>query len=99
MWPAIRDRVPAGDPMFSAVNPRNFNRILRAAMRRLDVPDSGRYSSHGFRRGAEQDLNVDGSTCAVVATAGTWNPPAFCGYDDLTADLEQGVKNLPPLGA
>ena len=94
LWPAIRSRVPSGGHLFSAVNTRNFNRILRAVLRKLKVPEAERYSSHGFRRGTAQDLKLHGSPWEVVASAGIWNSSAFRGYLDLTAEVEQGVRNL-----
>ena len=42
LWPAIRSRVPSGGRLFSAVNARNFNRIMRAVIRKLKVHDSDR---------------------------------------------------------
>ena len=33
----------------------------------------------------------------IVSSAGVWNAPAFRGYADLTADVEQEVRNLFPL--
>ena len=94
LWPAIRSRVPSGDHLFSAVNARNFNRILRAVIRKLRAKDADRYCSHGFRRGTAQDLKTHGSHWAVVAAAGCWNSPASRGYVDLSADVEEGVRNL-----
>ena len=94
LWPAIRPRVSPGNHLFSAANARNFNRILRAALLKLKTPEAARYSSHGFRRGAAQDLETYGSPWEVIASAGIWNSPAFRCYLDLAADVEQGVRNL-----
>ena len=94
LWPAIRSRVPSGEHLFSAANARNFNRVLRAVLRTLKVRGADRYSSRGFRRGTAQDLKTHGPPWAVVATAGLWNSPAFRGYVDLAADVEEGVRNL-----
>ena len=73
LWTAIRERARCGDRLFSAVNSRNSNRILRAVLRKLKVPEAERYSSHGFLRGAAQDLKLHGSPWDVVASAGFWN--------------------------
>ena len=98
LWPSIRARVPPGDHISSSANARNFNRIFRASLRKLQVGDSDSYSSHGFRRGTAQDLETNGSPWAVVATAGLWNSPDFRGYVGRTADVEQGVRNLFAVG-
>ena len=96
--PSVRSRVPSVDHLFSAVSARKFNRILRAPIGKLKAKAAGRYSSHGFRRRAAQDLKKHGSPRAVAATAGLWNSPAIRGYADLTADVEQGVRNLFAVG-
>ena len=97
MWPAIRARVPSGSPLFTAFNQRNFDRIIRAVFTRLGVTDATRYSSHGFRRGTAQELKETGSPWTAVATAGLWRSPAFRGYVDMTADVEQGIRKLVPI--
>ena len=97
LWPSIRERVSPGEPLFTAANSRNFNGILRAVLSRLRVLAAPRYSSHGFRLGAAQELKEVGSPWAVVATAGLWRSPAFRGYVDLTAEVEQGVRSLFPV--
>ena len=94
LWPAIRARVPPGAPLFSAVDGRYFNNILRAVLTRSNVDEASRFSSYGFRRGAAQELKETGSHWAVVASAGLWKSPAFRGYVDLPDDVEQGVRNL-----
>ena len=70
LWPAIRPRVPPGSSLFSSFNVRGSSRILRAVMRKMRIKDAGRYSSHGFRRGAARDLGEAGSSCEVAASAG-----------------------------
>ena len=93
-WPAIRPRVPHRGNLFSSANARNLNRILRSVLRKLKAPEAERFSSHGCRRGTAQDLKTHGSPWGVVATAGVWNSPALGGYVDMTAVVEQGVRNL-----
>ena len=46
-----RRRVAPGDPLFSAVNRGNFNRVLRAVLPKIQGPSAERYRSHTFRRG------------------------------------------------
>ena len=97
LWPSIRELVPPGQPLFTTVNSRNFNMILRAVLTRIRITAAKRYSSHGLRRGASQELEEVGSPWAVVAAAGLWRSPAFRGYVDLTAEVEQGVRSLFPV--
>ena len=74
-WPLIRRRVDPGQPLFKAVNRRNFNCILKAVMAKINTPDAARYSSHAFRRGTTQGLKETGSPWSVVATSGLWHSP------------------------
>ena len=48
-WPCIRRRAEPGQPLFWAVNRRNFNRIMKAILGKLRIPEASRYSSHAFR--------------------------------------------------
>ena len=76
-WPSVRRRVAPGQPLFRRINVGNFNRMLKAILAKLSVPDAMRFSSHGFRRGAAQELKDRGSPWALVSTAGLWNSPRF----------------------
>ena len=49
IWPDVKRRVAPGELIFSTVNRRNSNRILKAVFPKLGIPDADRYSSHGFR--------------------------------------------------
>ena len=93
-WAEIRRRVAPGELLFRAVNRGNFNRMLEAVCAQIHIPDAGRYSSHGFRRGAAQELKESGSPWAVVASAGVWRSPAYRGYLDMAKDVEMGVRSL-----
>ena len=94
LWPHIRNRVPSGEKLLSAVNPRNFNRILKRALEELRIPDASRYSSHAFRRGATQELREFGSGWPVIMGAGVWNSSACTGYVEITPEVETGVRLL-----
>ena len=59
-WAEIRRRVQPGQLLSRSVNRGNFNRMLKAVFAHLHIPDAGRYSSHGFRRGAAQELKESG---------------------------------------
>ena len=96
LWPALRQRVPPGKPLFTAANSRNSNRTLRVVVRRLLISASPRYSSRGFRLWEAQELKEVGPPRDVVATAGLWCSPDFRGYFDLTAEVEHGVGSLFP---
>ena len=76
-WPLIRCRVAPGQPTFSAVNRRNFNRILKAALSKLRIPEADRYSSHAFRRGASQELKESGPPGPLPPPLGFGTPLLF----------------------
>ena len=93
-WPLIRHRVDPCQPLFCAVNRRNFNCILKAVLAKLAIPEAERYSSHGFRRGTTQELKESGSPWSVVATSGIWHSHCCRGYVDLSRDVEMGAQQL-----
>ena len=66
-WPLIRCRVDPGKPIFSAVNRRNFNRILKVVLAKLRIPEADRYSSHASRRGTSQELKESGSPPGLLS--------------------------------
>ena len=94
LWRAIKQRVYPGEPIFKDINRRNFNRRLKAILARLGIPEARRYSSHGFRMGSAQELNVTGSPLSVVASAGQWRPNAVRGYVNLDAHVESNARHL-----
>ena len=93
-WQHIRCRVEPGDFLFKNINQRNFNRVLKAVLAKLGVPEAARYSSHGFRRGTSQELKESGSPWTVVASSGIWHSPCFRGYLDMSKDVGAGARQL-----
>ena len=92
-WPCIRRRVEPGQPLFKAVNRRNFNRILKSVLGKLKIPDASRYSSRAFRSGLLRNSwnrapLVSGRLVGLVA------PPDFRGYVDMSRDFEIGAQQL-----
>ena len=93
-WAEVRRRVSPGQLLFRSVSRGNFNRMLKAVFTQLHVPGAERYSSHGFRRGAAQELKESCSPFAAVASAGVWKSPSPRGYIDVAKDVEMGVSAL-----
>ena len=93
-WPLIRRMVAPCDPLFSAINRRNFNSTLRVALSKIQAPSAERFRSHALRRGTSQELNESGPPRSAVATSGAWHSPAFRGYVDMSSDVELGVQQL-----
>ena len=81
-WPAVRRRCPSGELLFPSITRRNVNEILRAILKKIELPYAERFSSHAFRRGAASELQSSGSQWSTVATLGDWRSLAFKGYVD-----------------
>ena len=58
------------------------------------MPAAERYSSHGFRRGAAQELKESGAQWPIVAEVGKWNGLSFRPYVDLPDELAEGMAHL-----
>ena len=72
----------------------HLNRTIKAAMGKLDVPHSERYSSHAFRLGSAQELKETWHPWAVVASAGRWRSDSLPRYADTSEDVETEMSNL-----
>ena len=94
LWPLVRARVPAGIPISPTYSIRNVNSVLRTALAKLSIPEASRFSPHGFRSGAAQELKTTGSQWPTVAAAGCWQSLSFKGYIDLTADVAREMSKL-----
>ena len=93
-WPAIQERVRPGQLLFPSYTRRNFNCVLRAVLKKLSIPFAERFSSHGFRRGAAQELQPTGSQWTTVASLGCWRSLVFKGYVDLTNQVSRDLSRL-----
>ena len=93
-WPEVRRRCRSGDLLIPTTTRRNVNTILRAILKKLELPHAERYSSHGFRRGAASELHPTGPQWSTVATIGDWRSLAFKGYVDLANELSRDLPRL-----
>ena len=87
-------RVRTGEKLFPSYYATKTNNTLKAVLKKLDVPHAGKYSSHGFRRGAANELRATGSPWSVIATVGGWKSLAFRGYVDLTQEVDRDMAKL-----
>ena len=94
IWPAIAARVRPGELLFPGFYGANVNTTLKAVLTKLQAPYARGYSSHGFRRGASQELKEKGSQRPAVMSLGTWQSLAFRGYVDTTLDVERDMTKL-----
>ena len=93
-WPWVRRTCRSGHSLFKTVNARNVNRYIRHALARLRIPAANLYSSHGFRRGAAQELKESGSQWPIVAGVGQWNGLSFRNYIDISDELSRDMAQL-----
>ena len=84
----------SGAKLFSSYYDAKVNKTINAVLSKLNVPHAQRYSSHGFRRGAANELKTSGSQWSLVATLGDWRSLALRGYVDVTPEMDRDMANL-----
>ena len=94
IWPSIWARVQPGELIFGNLRSSNINRVLKAALKRIKIPNAGKYTSRAFRRGAATDLKETGSRRSSVSTLGNWRSLACKGYVGLSDELSQDIAQL-----
>ena len=82
IWPRIIAGLPTHGLLFPSLTRSNFNRLLKRHMSAAGFPDADRYSSHCFRRGATQELQLAGSSDDRIKSAGCWAAMGFRSYID-----------------
>ena len=93
-WHWARKNHKSGQNISRVRNARNVNRRLRQAFTALRIPAANRYSSHGFRRGAAQELKENGPQWPIVAEVGKRNGLSFKNYVGLSDDLSRDTSKL-----
>ena len=93
-WPLVRNSTKSGELLFKKIKQYNVNRYIRRALSNIAVPAAERYSSHGFRRGAAQELKETGSPFSIVGSLGQWSGASFKSYVDLSDELCRDLSKL-----
>ena len=93
-WPAIMARVRCGELLFPSFSAQNVNKTIKAVLAKLGIPFAESYTSHGYRRGATQELKERGNQWPVIASIGEWRSLAFMGYVDVAKDVAQEMSKL-----
>ena len=93
--PAISALVKPGEPP----PPHGYygtdvNKTIKDALAKILAPYDRSYTSHGFRRGASNELKTKGPQRTVVAGLGEWRPLAFKGYFDTTLEVAIDMSKL-----
>ena len=94
LWPWVRRTCESGALLFRKTTGRNLNRCVRFALTKIRIPAANLYSSHGFRRGAAQELQESGSQWPIVGEVGKWKGTSFRSYVDLSDELSRDMAQL-----
>ena len=81
IWPQLADMARGGE-LLSPRLKHSFNRHLRANLALAGISQSDRFSSHCFRRGATQELQIAGNPDETLKRAGCWRGMGFRSYVD-----------------
>ena len=93
-WPEIAARAKCGEKLFPGYTTQNVNATIKAVLAKLGIPHAERYTSHGYRRGASQELKERGCQWPIVASLGEWRSLAFMGYIDIAKDVARDMSKL-----
>jgi hypothetical protein len=84
-----------GASPFQGLTPAKATKLLRTYLAECGVDDPMKYSLHGFRRGAAQDMCDMGCTLQELLVAGGWSSRACFAYlrpEDL--DMKAVIKHV-----
>ena len=101
-WVEVLRNTAPGQPLFPTLVNKNINRVLRATLERLAIPEGTRYSSHCLRRGAAAAILDSGSSLAEIMRTAGWSPSSFRIYLNLQKAEEFSMRSVltggdPPL--
>ena len=93
-WQPLRANLRPGDAIFGTLSATSVNRQLKAIMTKMGYMQGRRFSSHGLRKGATQEISASGSTIATIIGSGTWTSGGYKCYLDLQADEAANISAL-----
>ena len=93
-WPIIVKNTRSGEKLFPTFYGTKVNNTLKAILAKIKIEHAKSYTSHGFRRGAANELKTRGSQWSTIATLGEWRSLAFRGYVDIAAELDRDMSKL-----
>ena len=94
IWPIIKRTIRPGDFIFPQYVKSNINRIIKAVMAKLSIPDSELYTSKCFRRGCSNAMKDSDSTLGQIMRAAGWNAAGYRSYLLLQQDEEKFIASL-----
>ena len=90
VWPLIKERTSGHGFIFPSFPAAKFNKELKRRMQECQFLPGGKYSSHCFRRGATQELQLAEESTDTINRAGCWSGMGFRAYvgDQMTDALK-----------
>ena len=82
IWPRLIQGIEIHGRLFPSLSAHKFGSALKAGMITAGYPEGGKYSSHCFRRGATQELEMAEQSKEVIQGAGCWRGMGFRSYID-----------------
>ena len=82
IWHRISSRVRSYEFLFPSFSAGKFAITLKSNMIKAGYEFGSRFSSHCFRRGATQELKIDGASDKKLQGAGCWRGMGFRAYAD-----------------
>ena len=82
VWPIIKARCAEHERISLSLSRSNFNRLLKSSMLADGFSQGGSFSSHCFRRGATQEIQMAGGSTDRIKEAGFWKGMGFRPYID-----------------
>ena len=93
-WKAVIAHTEPGALLSPSFQGGNFSRVLLAALFKLNIADSERYSPHCFRRGDAAAILNSGATLSEIMRTGGWASSSFKVYLDLHRVEEVATTNV-----
>ena len=93
-WPLIMQRVRTGGELFPIYYETKVNNTLKAVLGNPNVTSDKRYISHGFRHGASNEIQTNGSQFPTVVSPGEWRSLCFRVYAGLTPEVDRDMFKM-----
>ena len=94
IWPIVKRTIRPGEFIFPRYVKSNINRVLKAVLAKLSIPDSELYTSKCFRRGCSNATKDSDSTLGQIMRAAGWNAAGYRSYLLLQQDEGKFIDSL-----
>ena len=87
-----------GEMLFPDVRYNRLMKIIKTLAIALGVPNGHRAGSHGFRRGATQDMQDRGFSLTQQMNSGGWKSDAVNKYRQIPLIVDKAISTVPVPG-